>query len=137
MERILQSHRADIATGHQRRKALIEDIRKLQEKVTELEPPEAAPLTVAESPESPETGAATADAPLSAVVDEGEMHDTGQEEVETVDWLGLNQRLGVSKDQLAACIPNTSQSQHPAVPTVAGRGQQAPRGFIYPLHSGF
>ena len=98
MERILQSHRADIATGHQRRKALIEDIRKLQEKVTELEPPEAAPLTVAESPESPETGAATADAPLSAVVDEGEMHDTGQEEVETVDWLGLNQRLGVSKD---------------------------------------
>lgn len=36
------------------------------------EPPEAAPLTVAESRESPETGAATADAPLSAVVDEGE-----------------------------------------------------------------
>ena len=60
----------------------------------------------------------------------GEMHDTGQEEVETVDWLGLNQRLGVSKDQLAACIPNMSQSQHPAVPTVAGRGQQAPRGSV-------
>ena len=35
------------------------------------EPPEAT-LTVAESPENPETGDATADAPLSAVVDEGE-----------------------------------------------------------------
>ena len=46
----------------------------------------------------------------------GEMHDTGQEEVETVDWLGLNQRLGVSKDQLGMlafpkCLnPNTPQS---------------------------
>lgn len=36
------------------------------------EPPESAPLTSAESPESPETGAATAAAPSSAVVDEGE-----------------------------------------------------------------
>ena len=24
----------------------------------------------------------------------GELHETGQEEVQTVDWLGLNQRLG-------------------------------------------
>ncbi len=38
----------------------------------------------------------------------GELHETGQEEVQTVDWLGLNQRLG-KKDQLAACIPKMSQ----------------------------
>lgn len=92
MERILQSHRADIASGHQRRKALIEDIRKLQEKVTELEPPKAT-LTSAEDPETPETGGGIG-VTDAAVVDEGELHETGQEEVETVDWLGLNQRLG-------------------------------------------
>lgn len=136
MERILQTHRADIANGHQRRKDILEDIRKLQEKIKELEPPEkpphrdsaADPADSAADPADADSAAtdaaASADSAAAAATDNAERADAGEASEElTVDWLGLNSRIGKDKDNPdASSSPGASGRSTPSGAPLPGGG---------------
>lgn len=124
MERILQSHRADIANGHQRRKDILEDIRKLQEKIKELEPPEKPPHRDSAVADPADADAAST-AVAEAATEDAQRADPGEASEElTVDWLGLNSRIGKDKEHPdASSSPGASGRSTPSgAPGLPGGG---------------